>query len=146
MAAALLLSLALNIGASLIFLKMYKHISAKSVLNNDIIYTKMEEFIGNMEKENEELFQNITNYIKVKESEFDEKFRSFEVEKEVLEIVQLESDLTPAKMEDGVEHEKVETLYKQGFSSLQIAKVLKIELGEVELIINMLKKKKSYQQ
>ncbi|UJF27122.1 DUF6115 domain-containing protein [Planococcus sp. 107-1] len=44
------------------------------------------------------------------------------------------------------DQEKISKLHKQGFAPKQIAKVLKMEHGEVELIVNMLKKKKSYQK
>ena len=145
MAAALLFSVAVNIGAVGVFFKMYKRESLIPVQNNDEIYKSMEEFIGNMEKENEELFQNMTNYIKVKESEFDEKIRSLEEKRAVPAIVQAEPEIVSASVPEEAGQSNVETLYKQGFSPVQIAKVLKTELGQVELIINMLKKKRSYQ-
>ncbi|MBW9234811.1 hypothetical protein JQK62_21740 [Leptospira santarosai] len=44
------------------------------------------------------------------------------------------------------ENDKMLKLYKQGFSEKQIAKVLQMDLGEVELVLNMFKKKQSYQK
>ena len=44
------------------------------------------------------------------------------------------------------ETDKLLQLYKQGFSEKQIAKVLQMDLGEVELVLNMFKKKQSYQK
>lgn len=146
MAAALLFSVAVNIGVAIAFFKLYKREILIPVQNNDEIYKSMEEFIENMEKENEELFQNMTNYIKVKESEFGEKLRSLEEKRGVSAIVRAEPEIVPASLPDEAGQNNVEALYKQGFSPAQIAKVLKIELGQVELIINMLKKKRSYQQ
>ncbi len=144
--AALILSVVVNVGAVFVLIKMYKLAAAIPVQNNDEIYKSMEEFIENMEKESDELFQNMTNYIKVKESEFDEKLRLVEEKRAAPAIVQAAPETVPAKMPEETGHGKVEKLYKQGFSPAQIAKVLKIELGQVELIINMLKKKQSYQQ
>ena len=146
MAAALLLSVAVNMAAVFIFIKVYKMKMAIPVQNNDEIYKSMEDFIGNMEKEQEELFQNMTDYIKVKESEFNERIRSIEEETAIPAIVQAEPALVPASKSEEAGQANVETLYKQGFSPVQIAKVLKTELGQVELIINMLKKKQRYQQ
>ncbi len=149
-AAALLLSVMVNIGAIIAFMKMNKRESADPILTNDEIYIVMEEFVRVIEKENENLFQNMTDYIKVKEQELDEKIRSIEGHKEVSPIVEAEPELAPVipQVSDSEEtgQVSVETLFKQGFSPAQIAKVLKTELSHVELIINMLKKKKSYQQ
>ncbi len=149
-AAALLLSVMVNIGAIIVFVKMNKRESADPILTNDEIYIVMEEFVRVIEKENENLFQNMTDYIKVKEQELDEKIRSIEGQKEVSPIVEAEPELAPVipQINDLEEtgQVSVETLFKQGFSPAQIAKVLKTELSHVELIINMLKKKKSYQQ
>lgn len=150
--AALLLSVMVNIGAIFLLLKMNKKESLDPTLTTDEIYIGMEEFVRAVEKENNYLFQNMTDYIKVKERELEKRIRAIEDKQPVSEIVQQEVEIELPKIEDIPlkEHEesgsdKVETLYKQGFSSAQIAKVLKIELGQVELIINMLKIKKSYQ-
>jgi hypothetical protein len=43
-----------------------------------------------------------------------------------------------------LEEEKISQLYKQGFSPKQIAKVLQMEFGKVELIINLFKKRQGY--
>lgn len=106
------------------------------------ILSSLEEFVENIEEKNEELFQNVMEYIKVKESELEQRIASLEEKPAfaVEEIVVPEIP-APAKSPEGVE-----TLYKQGFSAKQIAKVLKMENGEVELAINMLNKKKSYQK
>lgn len=146
MAAALILSVVVNIGAVRVFIAMYKMTLVNPVQNNDEIYKSMEEFIGNMEKETDELFQNMTNYIKVIESEFDEKLRLVEEKKSFPSMVQTAPEAVHHQLPEETDQGNVEKLYKQGFSPAQIAKVLKTELGQVELIINMLNKKKSYQQ
>lgn len=138
--ALLVVSALLNAGAVVFFLKWNKE--QRPVVNREEILSSMEKFVENIEEKNEELFQNLADYIKVKESEFGqriellEKRQGFEAEEIVLPEVP-----APAKSP-----ESVETLYKQGFSAKQIAKVLKLENGEVELAINMLNKKKSYQK
>ncbi len=151
--AALLLSVMVNIGAIFFLWKMHKKESLDPTLTMDEIYIGMEEFVRTIEKENNYLFQNMTDYIKVKEQELEKRIRVIEGKQPFSELVPQEVEIDLPKLEDipfkeqeEAGSDKVETLYKQGFSSAQIAKVLKIELGQVELIINMLNLKKSYQQ
>lgn len=118
-----------------------------------LIHQGMEEFVEKIEKENEELYQKLADYIKVREDKFEKRIRLLEKQLAAGKTeapVQLEM---PEKQEEShlfneveTDQEKISKLHKQGFAPKQIAKVLKMEHGEVELIVNMLKKKKSYQK
>ncbi|WP_255473311.1 hypothetical protein [Planomicrobium sp. CPCC 101110] len=118
---------------------------------SEAISQSMEEFVDRLEKENDELYQKLVDYIKVKESDIDEKIRGLEeklggvsVAAPVFESlhVQKEDEGNDPSMQ---EQEKISQLYKQGFSVMQIAKVLKLEQGKVELAVNLFNRKKSYQ-
>lgn len=118
-----------------------------------LIHQGMEEFVEKIEKENEELYQKLADYIKVREDKFEKRIRLLEKQLAAGKIeapVQLEmpEQQEESHLFDEVEsdQEKISKLHKQGFAPKQIAKVLKMEHGEVELIVNMLKKKKSYQK
>lgn len=138
--ALLVLSALLNAGAVVFFIKWNKERIVSP--NSDELLISIEEFVNNIEEKNGELFQNISDYIKVKESEFEQRIALLE-EKQNFKIEEI---VLPEAPEPAKSPESVETLYKQGFSAKQIAKVLRMENGEVELAINMLNKKKSYQK
>lgn len=138
--ALLVVSALLNAGAVVFFIKWNKE--RVSDTNREELLISIEEFVKNIEEKNEELFQNITDYIKVKESDFEQRIALLE-EKQNLQIEEI---VLPQTTDPAKSPESVETLYKQGFSAKQIAKVLGMENGEVELAINMLNKKKSYQK
>lgn len=140
MIALLVVSALLNAGAVVFFVKWNKERLPAS--DREEMLSSMEKFVEIIEEKNEELFQNLMDYIKVKESEFGQRIELLEKQPgfEVEEVVVLEVPATAKSPES------VETLYKQGFSAKQIAKLLKMENGEVELAINMLNKKKSYQK
>lgn len=136
--ALLVFSALLNAGAVVFFIKWNKERIINS--NSDELLISIEEFVNNIEEKNEELFQNITDYIKVKESDFEQRLALLEEKQNF----QIEEIVLPQATDPAKSPESVETLYKQGFSAKQIAKVLEMENGEVELAINMLNKKKSY--
>ncbi|MFD1862087.1 DUF6115 domain-containing protein [Planococcus chinensis] len=136
--ALLVFSALLNAGAVVFFIKWNKE--RVSDVNSEELLISIEEFVNNIEKKNDELFQNMMDYIKVKESDFEQRLALLEEKQNFqIEEIVLPQATDPAKSPEGVE-----TLYKQGFSAKQIAKVLGMENGEVELAINMLNKKKSY--
>lgn len=137
--ALLVVSALLNAGAVVFFVKWNKE--RVSVESDDEMLSSLEKFVEKIEEKNEDLFQNMADYIKVKESEFEQRIALLEEKQEfAVEEIVLPEIPASAKSPEGVE-----TLYKQGFSAKQIAKVLKMENGEVELAINMLNKRKSYQ-
>lgn len=138
--ALLVVSALLNAGAVVFFIKWNKE--RVSETNSEELLISIEEFVNNIEEKNEELFQNITDYIKVKESDFEQRLALLEEKQNF----QIEEIVLPQAADPAKSPESVETLYKQGFSAKQIAKVLGMENGEVELAINMLNKKKSYQK
>lgn len=153
----IILMLLLNIRAIIVLMRN-RQIRQNLSEDTALIHQGMEEFVGNLEKENEELYQKLADYIKVKEDKLEKRIRLLEkklaAEKngQPIELEMPESEETE-KLDDGSlladtesDHEKISKLHKQGFAPKQIAKVLKIEHGEVELIVNMLKKKKSYQK
>lgn len=138
--ALLVVSALLNAGAVVFFIKWNKE--RVSNANSEELLISIEEFVNNIEEKNEELFQNITDYIKVKESDFEQRLALLEEKQNF----QIEEIVLPQAADPAKSPESVETLYKQGFSAKQIAKVLGMENGEVELAINMLNKKKRYQK
>lgn len=111
------------------------------------IYRNLEIFTADIEEKNEELYKEFIAHIENKETHFNERMRKLE-EKTTLrpaEVPAVDEDIDV--LDDSLEdNKKVETLHKQGFSPEQIAKVLRLELGKTELIVNMLNKKRSYQK
>lgn len=148
----IVLVLLLNIRAIIV---LVQNKQKREELSEDtaLIHQGMEEFVEKIEKENEELYQKLADYIKVREDKFEKRIRLLEKQLAAGKIeapVQLEmpEQQEESHLFDEVEsdQEKISKLHKQGFAPKQIAKVLKMEHGEVELIVNMLKKKKSYQK
>lgn len=92
---------------------------------------KMAEFVAQLEEENNELYNKLTIYIKESENQLIERVGRLE-QKAVSTI-----EKTDREEKTTAETEKIVQLSKQGFSSKQIAKVLHIDFGEVELVVNM---------
>lgn len=101
------------------------------------VQEKMAEFVAQLEEENNELYNKLTIYIKERENQLAERVGRLE-QKAVLTI-----EKTDREEKITVETEKIVQLSKQGFSSKQIAKVLQVDFGEVELIVNMNHKRHS---
>ncbi|TWT04521.1 hypothetical protein FQV26_16050 [Planococcus sp. CPCC 101016] len=93
------------------------------------IHESMAEFVAQLEKENDELYDKLTAYIKDNELQLAERIERLEEN--------LASDFEEAPQLASIETEKVLQLSKQGFSSKQIAKVLQVDYGKVELVVNM---------
>lgn len=138
---------------SFMVLSQFKQQRTQLLVDTEAIHQSMEDFVANLEKENDELYNKLIDYIKEKESKLVERIRRLE---EQLDSGTITSVHTIDKQNDEkqtsdidsnvdeFENEKISKLYKQGFSPSQITKVLKIDQGEVELVINMLKKRQSY--
>lgn len=138
---------------SFIVLNQFKQKRAQMLEDTEAIHHSMAEFVTNLENENDELYHKLVEYIKEKESKLDERIRQLEeqLDTEVKRTPNIEhtSDnqddekqtIAMSPIVNELENEKISTLYKQGFSPKQIAKVLQIDHGEVELVINMLRKK-----
>jgi flagellar basal body-associated protein FliL len=141
---------------SFMVLSQFKQQRTQLLEDTEAIHQSMEEFVTNLEKENDELYNKLIDYIKVKESKLDERIRRLEDQLDSGIMSASTSVHTIDKQDDEkqtndinsnvdeFENEKISKLYKQGFSPSQITKVLKMDQGEVELVINMLKKKQSY--
>ena len=141
---------------SFIVLNQFKLQRAQMVKDTESLHQSMGEFVSNIEKENDELYHKLIDYIKEKESKLDVRIRQLEEQKDIelksppnmedAKENQVEEQQTAATNTLGNEPEtqKIPTLYKQGFSPKQIAKVLQMDHGEVELVINMLRKKENY--
>ena len=137
-------------------LNQFKQQRTQMVEDTESLHQSMGEFVSNLEKENDELYHKLIEYIKEKESKLDERIRR--VEEQLDTGVELapnsehttdnqsseQQEIAMNQTGNEPETQKIPTLYKQGFSPKQIAKVLQMDLGEVELIINMLIKKESY--
>jgi len=141
---------------SFIVLSQFKQKRTQMLEDTEALHQSMGEFVSNLERENDELYNKLIDYIKEKESKLDERIRQLE-EKQDTELKsphnmedtkanQVDEQQTIAMNPTGNEPEtqKIPTLYKQGFSPKQIAKVLQMDHGEVELVINMLRKKENY--
>lgn len=151
------LSILLNIVSIVILFQCKKLNNQDETQKEDdaeAIHQSMEAFVTKMERENDALYQKLVTYIKGKENEFNKRVRLLEekLEGEVTSPSVLEStsnyqvDVKQSNShhpsDKDQEQEKISQLYKQGFSPKQIAKVLQMDHGKVELIINMLKKTK----
>lgn len=150
--AALLLVLAILVNVRSFFgISEIKQQRQQMIEESEAISQSMEEFVEKMEKENDELYHKLVNYIKVRDSAFDGKIQALEeklgtsstVEQSVIELEAEEP--VEETISDSTDQAKIAQLYKQGFSASQIAKVLQIDRGAVELAINLYSKKKSYQ-
>ncbi|AQQ54114.1 hypothetical protein [Planococcus lenghuensis] len=111
------------------------------------IYRNLEMFTADIEEKNEELYKEFLVHIENKEAQFNERLLELEEKlgSQPNDAPVVDEDI--ASLDAGFEdNKKVETLHKQGFSPEQIAKVLRLELGKTELIVNMLNRKRSYQK
>lgn len=141
---------------SFIVLNQFKQKRTQMVEDTESLHQSMGEFVSNLEKENDELYHKLIDYIKEKESKLDERIRRVEeqLDTEVKITPNMEhttynqaseqQEIAVDPIGNEPETQKIPTLYKQGFSPKQIAKVLQMDHGEVELVINMLRKKESY--
>lgn len=150
-AVLLILAIFINI-KSFLGMSDIKQQRQQMIEESEAISQGMEDFVGRLEKENDELYQKLVDYIKVKESDIDEKIRGleekiggFSVAAPIIESLHVHGKEDERNDSSMKEHEKISQLYKQGFSVKQIAKVLKLEQGKVELAVNLFEKKKSYQ-
>ena len=107
--------------------------------NTEETYSMMNEFVNRMEKENDELYSKMITYIQSKEIKLNEKIQSLEGKINTNEVSRPE-EKEPSNNDHKTE---ITQMYKQGFSTNQIAKLLQVEQGKVELIINMYKKSKA---
>ena len=161
----ILLAIAVNI-RSFMVLKQFQNQRKTMLEDAEAVNLSMEEFVEKLEQENEELYKRLIEHITQKESRMEERLRELE-QKIGQGPAALSSESLPAakgpkakaekqkKMPKAAEpvvdselpeNERIEQLHKQGFSTAQISKVVTAERGEIELIINMFKKKQSYQK
>lgn len=159
----ILLAIAVNI-RSFIALNQFQKQRKIMLEDAEAVNASMEEFVANLEQENDELYNRLVEHIAQKESRIEERMRELELKigsgtavhaadqalvAPKTKTVKQKKTAKPAEPEidpELPENEKVEQLHKQGFSPAQIAKVVAAERGEIELIINMYKKKQSYQK
>lgn len=162
----ILLAIGVNI-RSFIVLNQFQKQRNIMIEDAEAVNASMEEFVANLERENDELYNRLVEHIAQKESRLEERLNELEqragnekaaapvkslkpskktkapkAEQQMVEAMPAERVIDPALPEN----ERIEQLHKQGFSTAQIAKVVKAERGEIELIINMYRKKQSYQK
>lgn len=101
-------------------------------------YSMMNEFVRRMEKENDELYSKMITYIQSKETKLNEKIQNLEKQINTQEAQPVEKKSTTNDHKT-----EITQMYKQGFSTKQIAKLLLVEQGKVELIVNVYKKSKA---
>ncbi|WP_233786015.1 DUF6115 domain-containing protein [Planococcus halotolerans] len=159
----ILLAIAVNI-RSFIALNQFQKQRKIMLEDREAVNSSMEEFVANLEQENDELYNRLVEHIAQKESRMEKRIRELELKSDNGIVVESVDKLPVAPKTKTVkqkkmakpaepeidpklpENEKIEQLHKQGFSPVQIAKVVAAERGEIELIINMYKKKQSYQK
>lgn len=95
------------------------------------VHESMAEFVAQLEKENDELYDKLIAYIKDSEIHLTERIGGLEQNL----APGFEGAETPEKAL--VETEKIIQLSRQGFSSKQIAKVLQTDHGKVELVVKL---------
>ena len=106
--------------------------------NTEETYSMMNEFVSRMEEENDELYSKMITYIQSKETKLNENIQSLEGKLNSFEVSPEEKEPT-----DNDHKTEIKQMYKQGFSTNQIAKLLQVEQGKVELIINVYRKSKA---
>ena len=97
-------------------------------------YSMINEFVGHMEQEHDELYQKVVAYMKEKESELNEKIQTLEQ--------QLTANEVSATAKETSTTDQITQMYKQGFSTNQIAKLLQVNRGEVEFVVTLYRKSK----
>lgn len=159
----ILLAIAVNIRSFMVLNQFRKQ--RKNMLDDaEAVKANMEEFVANLEEENDALYNRLVEHIAQKESRTEERLRELEQKiaggpeaatpaalpaakkPKAAKQKALPKPPEPAVDPELPENEKIEQLHKQGFSTAQISKVVTAERGEIELIINMFKKKQSYQK
>lgn len=162
--ALIVLTIVVNI-RSFMVLAQFKRQRKQMAEDTAILHQNMEEFVASIEVENDELYSKLADTIKENEKRLEERIRRLEDQKanpvpiEPTELTEpsppaesavIETELQPPAEQEPEEElqdiAKIEQLHKQGFSAQQIAKVVEAKRGEVELVINMFKKKQSYQK
>lgn len=153
----IILAVLLNIKAGLAIWQ-YKQKNRELNEDTEAIRQSMADFVGDVERENEELYAKLVAHINAKESNFENRIRLLEEklangtdsqEMDRNGLAGIESAEQPESLQFPINQsigEKIEQLFKQGFSVKQIAKVLQVDRGEVELTVNLLEKKKIYQK
>lgn len=153
------LTVLLNIGSVLLLIQCKKinHLDKKDEVQ--AIQQSMEAFVTRMEKENDELYQQLAKYLKSNQRSTDERIQSLEEKIRSLEA-KLEEEAVGETMNEASDdledwgqsnadeppqdEETILQLFKQGFAPKQIAKILQIDNGRIELIINLYKKRQSH--
>ncbi|WP_017378965.1 DUF6115 domain-containing protein [Paenisporosarcina sp. TG-14] len=143
---------------SFIVLSQCKKQRTQLIEETDDIHRNMKAFVAKLEQVNNELYHQLVDYNKVKESKFEDRIRILEEKLENRDISTTSKEFMPINQDDEEQtyaitsidkeqdNEKISQLYKQGFSTKQISKLVQSDFGEIELIINMYKKKQSYQK
>ncbi|EGA89036.1 hypothetical protein GPDM_12447 [Planococcus donghaensis MPA1U2] len=124
----------------LLLLNLLLMLTVKSKRNDegsDGVYESMANFVTQLEEENNELYDKLTTYIKNSEMQLSERIKQLE-KREVSTFLE-----KAMPYETSIEIEKIMQLSKQGFSPKQIAKVLQIDYGKVDLIVHMNSMKRS---
>jgi DNA primase large subunit len=129
---------------SFVILAQFQKEKATMAEDNEHMKRSMEEFVANLEKENDELYSKMVNYIKLNEQKLEQRLRQMEELRELPASPEQSEIIVQEKVEAGSEQEKIGVLHKQGFTPKQISKIVQEDFGKVELVINMLNKKKGY--
>ncbi|TLS36650.1 DUF6115 domain-containing protein [Pseudalkalibacillus caeni] len=111
--------------------------------NIEGIKESMAGFVKELEQENQLLAEKLIQYIDRKEEALRADFSLSQKDSVAMHDESPIEEQSGSEINDSLQpEEQVIQLYKQGFSSHQIASTLKKGTGEVELIINMYKKRK----
>ena len=117
--------IALLLTGSLVILFQIKKVKDHSA---EETYGMMNEFVSRMEKENDDLYAKMVEYIQWKETKLEGRIQSLEEK-----INAKEPQPKEKKKPSNTDHKtEITQMHKQGFSTTQIAKLLQVELGKVE--------------
>jgi regulator of replication initiation timing len=101
-------------------------------------HSAMTEFASRMEQEHDELYNKMVAYTKLNESKLEDRIKALEDK-----LIIHETITENQKPDNSEQKDEITQMYKQGFSTDQITKILQVEQGKVELIINMYRKSKA---
>jgi len=144
----IILLIALNIFVIYFFVRF---IRKQRITEHEAFIQSINEYVNQVEENNDKLLENILEHFQEKEILLNDRIHLLEEKLEQKEKAILKTENVDMKIEEesspnitnhefSTQEEKythILTLFKQGFTPNQIAKVLHIQQGEVELVLNM---------
>ncbi|MDP4551485.1 hypothetical protein Q9251_11385 [Alkalihalobacillus macyae] len=149
------ISIALHLVSFLCIVLLYLKQSKSSEVREEVA-TSMEEYIEQLEQENDRLMTQVKTFVEKRENQLDIRLRVLEQngnsvkpqpELQKSELPKQEKSIQPPEPKNPIviqhpsskneRNQKAIQLYQQGFAANDIARLLNCGTGEVELIVNM---------